>query len=394
MRVLINPATHNLNNRTYGKTYNIVSNMRADDIEVDLVVSSVREDVFLPNVHVNRLHANSRVEYYMRAFLQANRALRSGTYDIYHHMNLSYRWFNPLLVAGQQEDTPIVIGPAQAEHTLPDAELRMKLRWLTNEKLPERFVDGLARGIEGLLPALNSVRRSLFARTLSAADRVVVVNEETKDIYSAFVPEDRIEVVPLGVDLDFFTYSDDREPKKIVAVGYLTERKGFDVLLDAMSEVLAEDPESELHILGDGPLREELKSQAVMLGIDDAVTFHGRVSQPTVREYFQTARVFVHPSRSESFSPVRLEAMAAGCPIVATDIVGAGEMIRDGTDGFVVPAEEADSLGEAILRVLRDDRLAEQMGENARRRTEDKYDWRDIGSAYLEIYRSLAKNGT
>lgn len=389
MKVLIAPSTHNLTNRTYGKTYNIVQNMDAEDIDLELVVSEIDDEISGENIRITALNSGSRPRYYFDAFKYARSRLQQGNFDIYHHMNLSYRWFNPLLLGERTGTQSTLIGPAQASHSIPDEEFRMKLDWLTGETLPTSAIEGIYRAAKAMLPVMNAPRTALFARTLKAADRIVVVNEETKDIYSSFVPEGKIEVIPIGVDLERFNYSMEREPNKLVTVGRLTKRKGFSNLLSAMVEIRKQYPDIELHILGEGPLRDRLVSKAEALDVADAVEFHGRVSQSQVKEHLQSAQAFVHPSLSESFSPVRLEAMATGCPIVATNIVGAQEMIRDGVEGFVVPTDSANALADAIKRILSDDHLAEKMSRSARARTEEKYGWEKIGKSYLETYRSL-----
>jgi glycosyltransferase involved in cell wall biosynthesis len=145
-----------------------------------------------------------------------------------------------------------------------------------------------------------------------------------------------------------------------------------------------------LQVFGEGPQESDLRELAADLDVASNVTFHGHVSQSVIRDHLASARAFVHPSRSESFSLVRLEAMASGCPVVVTNISGAREMVRDNQEGFVIPTEAPAELADRVCRLLADFGLAKRLGRNARDRVESKYDWRQIGAEYVDVYDALA----
>jgi glycosyltransferase involved in cell wall biosynthesis len=189
--------------------------------------------------------------------------------------------------------------------------------------------------------------------------------------------------------MDKFPFAGGREERSIITVGNLIRRKGHRYLLAAMETVVSEFPDVTLHVVGTGPLREELESQTESLGIDDSVMFHGFVDDERLVELLQRARAFVHPSLSEGFSHARLEAMATGCPVVGTDVSGAHDLTRDGTDGYIVPIGNPDALADAIIELLSDAERASEMGRNARKKIERDHDYADIGRRYLEIYREM-----
>lgn len=388
-KVFIGPAAYQLSNSRYGKTYNIVENVQRDDVNIQLLVGEIDDELNNSNVQVETTHSPTNTRYYLASFKRAWKALQSDAIDVYHHMNLSYRWFNPALIA-DRSDTPVLIGPAQAPHTLPKEEFKLKVEWIIGKERSELAKNIAYEFASTGKSSINPIREKLFAKTLQRADKITVVNEETKQLYSNFVDEEKLTVIPIGVDTTFFNYNGHRESRKLVAVGRLMRRKGYRYLLEALPEVVGEFPETNLHILGDGPLREQLERKATELNIADAVTFHGYVQQDTVRYHLKTARAFVHPSLSESFSPIRLEAMSTGCPIIATNIVGAQEMIRDGNNGFVIPNRSSEAIRNAVFQLLTDKELANSMGRNARQRVEENYRWSKIGEAYLDVYRSLS----
>jgi len=236
---------------------------------------------------------------------------------------------------------------------------------------------------------LNPMREKLFSATLGRADRVIAVHSDAKQKLEQYTSPDKIEVIPYGVDMERFPFGNEVGDESFVTVGNLISRKGHRYLLDAMSTVTAEYPNAELHVVGTGPLREELKSRAVANGVAESVTFHGFVNHDKLVELLHEARAFVHPSLSEGFSHVRLEAMSAGCPVIGTDVSGARELTRDGTDGCIVPTEGSQKLAEAMIELLANDALVKKMGENSREKVERDHDYADIGQQYFDIYQEL-----
>jgi len=391
-RVLAGPTTGTVSDQRYGKCYNILDNLGDERFTVDAYARSMDAVPSPATVTVHTLGGANRLEYYTKLYRTLARKLRSTPPDpdIYHHMNLGYRWFNPLLLAGVHDETPVVIGPCQAGHEILAEEFNIMLKHLVGTKPPRSVTDPLHRFIDASRDVvLDPPRMALFERTLEAADKVVVVHDDAKAVYAEFVDESKLETIPLGVNTDEFAYSERPDNAELVAIGSLTERKGYDILFDALGTVQAEFPDVHLNVFGEGPLEGDLRARARRDGLADNVTFHGFVDQSVVDDHLSRAQAFVHPSRSESFSLVRLEAMSTGCPAVISDISGAREMVRDGEEGYVVPTEDADAVADAVLRLLADHDHAKRIGRRARARVEDKYDWRDIGSRYIDVYESV-----
>jgi len=151
----------------------------------------------------------------------------------------------------------------------------------------------------------------------------------------------------------------------ILGVGELTRRKGFDVLLKAFAQTLAQRP-CRLVILGKGKALSELTSLSESLGITDFVDFLGFQDNPS--KYMKAAELFVSASTHEGFGNVIVEAMAAGTPVVATDCPsGPREILKDGRLGRLVPVNDVDAMAQAITHMLIDptpqDVLADAMHE-------------------------------
>jgi glycosyltransferase involved in cell wall biosynthesis len=138
----------------------------------------------------------------------------------------------------------------------------------------------------------------------------------------------------------------------LVAAGRFVRDKGFDLLIDALPQVLACFPQARLALPGDGPLECELKEQVRSLGIGDAVTFPGMQKNPW--RYFHHAHLVVVPSRFDGLANVPLEALALGTPVIATDCPGAIREIRASDERVVlVSPDDPTALAEGIVSALR-----------------------------------------
>ncbi|MBX6324395.1 MAG: glycosyltransferase, partial [Rhodospirillaceae bacterium] len=204
-------------------------------------------------------------------------------------------------------------------------------------------------------------RRLLYPR----AAGVAVQNEEVAAWARAFVPARKVHVIPNFVrDLPAPGPAAQRGASDILAVGRLGFEKGYDVLLRAFAASGLAARGARLTILGEGSQRAALESLAGRLGIADAVSLPGVVADP--ERWMARCTVFVLPSRYEGFPNALLEAMAMGCPVIAADCdSGPRHIVRDGTDGLLVPVEDAGALSAAIVRLMEDAALRARLGAAA-----------------------------
>jgi glycosyltransferase involved in cell wall biosynthesis len=158
---------------------------------------------------------------------------------------------------------------------------------------------------------------------------------------------------------------------RLLCVGRLIPIKGHIVLLRAFAEARKRLPKLELEIAGRGPLEPALKALAAELGIQDAVQFLGHVSP--IQSAIERAAVVVVPSMGEGFGMVALEAMERARPVIAANIGGLSELVRDGETGVLVPAGEAEPLADAIVRVAGNLELARAMGDAGRGRALSRF---------------------
>ena len=211
------------------------------------------------------------------------------------------------------------------------------------------------------------------------------------------LPMGSFRVIPNGVPVAAYATAEplpqlvDPERPLLLFVGWLEARKGLDVLIRAFLRLRTTMPGVRLCIVGEGPERQRCQ-QMVPPSIRPDVLFVGAVEESQKPRYHASADVFIAPNTGgESFGIILLEAMAAGLPIVASDIAGFRTVMKDGRQGRMTPAGNAFALADAIGTVLSNDRLAQAMAAEGRR-TALEYDWPVIGARLESLYRQVLVN--
>lgn len=242
-------------------------------------------------------------------------------------------------------------------------------------------------------PLKRSMLRWVTRAAQTCAHRVTALSDvDLRDqVALRLAPRSRYVVVRNGIDLDRFAARAGRVPVNgdgpvVGAVGRFTSEKGHDLLLDALVRVRGRLPRARLVLVGYGELEGELRGRAERLGVSDAVTFAGERDAEEVLPEFD---IFVQPSRYESQGVAILEAMAAGRPVVATDVGGVRDVVRDGETGLLVRPGEADALSDAIVRLAETPDLARSLAERARTRVREGFSVDQMVRAYARLYRDL-----
>jgi len=236
----------------------------------------------------------------------------------------------------------------------------------------------------------------IIDKALSRFTHAIVANcKAVRDAcVSRGIAAEKIRVIYSGVDAGRFSEyrgGDLREeleiPPDFPVIGFLgrfVPEKGIDTLIRAMDVIRHRFPRSVLLIAGSGPEEDRLKQIArfnrrvkVLVNIDRTEPF------------YRTVNLFVLPSQWEGFPIVLLEAMASGCPVIASDVGGVRELIDHGRTGLIVPPNSVEALSRAIIRLLSSPGLARELSENARRVVSSRFDMEQTVSQTCELYREL-----
>ncbi|MBI5352971.1 MAG: glycosyltransferase [Chloroflexi bacterium] len=173
----------------------------------------------------------------------------------------------------------------------------------------------------------------------------------------------------------------------LISVGRLAYQKAHSILIQSMPALLKEFPNLKLGICGGGVLKRRLETQILELGISDSVKLLGRWD--SVTGFLAVADIFVLPSRWEGLPIALLEGMSAGLPVVATNVEGVDEVVKDGEHGFLVPVEDVNELTNAILKLLKDKHLRLNMGAAAKRHVLEYYTEDIMCEQYAQIMTKL-----
>lgn len=196
-----------------------------------------------------------------------------------------------------------------------------------------------------------------------------------------------------GLDLATFNCRPEGRPaNRVLAVGRLSQEKGYDDLLRATQLLTKRGVDAVLDFVGHGPEEGKLVALTQELGITDRVRFHGWLPFTEVRQAMSEATVLVHPSNGlgDGLPNVVREAMAVGTPVIASDVAGIPDALSDGC-GVLVAPKDVDALATAIADVLADPERRVAMARRARRRVEERYDlWRN-GRRLAQVLQSTPR---
>ena len=234
----------------------------------------------------------------------------------------------------------------------------------------------------------------LMRRIGATVDSLTYLGEFTRNAISAALSKEAahalVKIAP-GIDVDHFKPVDAASlraelgltnKKVIVSVGRLVHRKGQDHLIESMPAILKVQPDAHLLLVGKGPYLEHLAKLVAKNGLQDSVSFIGRIQYAELPAYICCGDIFAMPSRSrlmglevEGLGIVYLEASACGLPVIAGKSGGAPDAVIDGTTGLVVDGTNNDEIAQAAIALLSDPSKAQQMGAAGRQWIIDEWRW-------------------
>jgi len=241
----------------------------------------------------------------------------------------------------------------------------------------------------------------LLRRIGTGVDSLTYLGEYTRQMISRPLTQSAksamIKIAP-GIDTDHFSPRNSAnlrqslqlsQKKVIVCVARLVHRKGQDKLIDAMPSILESISNAHLLIVGQGPYQSKLVKRVKKLGLEESVTFVGRINYEKLPEYICVGDLFAMPSRSrfgglevEGLGIAYLEASACGLPVIAGSSGGAPDAVVDGKSGVVVNGTDITAIAKTVIKFLRDPEGSRQMGQFGRNWVVEKWRWEIWSQAF------------
>ncbi len=250
--------------------------------------------------------------------------------------------------------------------------------------------------------------RAMETWALQRVDAATTICEGLRsEIIGRGIPAKKIEVIPNAVDIGDFAVGGARdealaqqlglEGKTVLGfIGSFYAYEGLDILLNALPGMLAKRPEIRVLLVGGGPQDAALRAQAKALGIEDKVTFTGRVPHSEVQRYYNLVDVLCYPRHkmrlTDLVTPLKpLEAMAQGRLMVASDVGGHKELIDDGRTGVLFAAGDAAALSKQVLALLDAPHKWPEFRQSGRRFVEEERNWTASVARYRNVYGSITE---
>ncbi|MCL2639384.1 MAG: glycosyltransferase family 4 protein [Phycisphaerales bacterium] len=236
-----------------------------------------------------------------------------------------------------------------------------------------------------------------------AAKFIICISDFARSQLMALLPcglWNKLHVVRCGVDPMQFTTPPPSPPLErdsqakithIFTIARLSPVKAHPILFRAVDELLLRGHEVRLVLAGDGPCRRELEHLADTMGLRQRIRFAGNVGQDRIPQLLSEADLFVLPSFAEGLPVVLMEAMAAGCPVVATRIAGIPELIEDGRSGLLVPPGRADLLADAMERLISAPAFAQRLVAEGLRKIHGDFDLRATSVRLSAVFRAYLR---
>lgn len=229
-----------------------------------------------------------------------------------------------------------------------------------------------------------------FARvSFRNANKIRGVAEYLVERAKKIAPEKKYFIFPTFTDLSLFLSEKDiRFEPYVLFVGYLQKVKGVEYLIEAFSKIADDFSKFNLVIVGSGFEFESLKDLSLKLGIENRVIFKGKLSLKDTQKLMKDCYCFVLPSLSEGLPRVIIEAMASRKPVIASNVGGIPELVKDKFNGFIFNSANSNNLVEKLRWLLSDSELTKKMGERGREIVSLKYS----NKKYIENYLKIIDN--
>ncbi|MFT7487241.1 MAG: glycosyltransferase involved in cell wall biosynthesis [Candidatus Paceibacteria bacterium] len=298
-------------------------------------------------------------------------------FDVVHHLTFASSWIPSGLAT---LDKPFVWGPVGQHPRIPD-------RFLLREDWRARALEFFKAGLRGTLMACDPLVR----RTRMEADRILSLGSEFSDRVQGATRHKLQPCLACGTDPHHLSESRFLRSKefRVLYAGRLVDLKGVRLVIESFARLVERKPEAQLDLLGEGPRRAWIEQRVKELGLEHAITLHGKVTHDRTLDCMHRSDVFLFPS-FEGAGMVVPEAMAAGNPVVCLDFGGPGEMVGSERGLRVQVAESPEAtaagLASALLLLADNEEQRERLARSAANWASTETTWAAKGELLPQIY--------
>ncbi len=242
-----------------------------------------------------------------------------------------------------------------------------------------------------IILATKGIFKRFADRSFKSASALTVNSSFMKSILKNNLIPSRSDVICMGVDSEEFSPGKTKpsESKTVLYVGRLIRQKGIDLLVSAFVDTVRKIPDAKLELVGYGPEKENIQAILQANQLEKSVTMIDMLPHSELVPVYQRARVLAFPSLiPEGLGMTPAEAGLCGVPTLTFGLGGTGEIVLDGRTGLVVNADR-DALSAALLRIMTDDSLADELGRNARSFLTDTVSWTRIANRFDSLFNDI-----
>jgi len=238
-------------------------------------------------------------------------------------------------------------------------------------------------------PLLRMMVPMAGSLSLSCADKIRTLTCIARNEIRLQFPGKKYFVFPTFTDIDMFLAEKNTNHENyICTAAVLSPIKNIETLIEAFVKIHNKFPEFKLTIIGDGPSRDELKAISYKLKADGRIVFTGKLSQEEVKNVIKNCFMFVLPSLSEGFGRVFIEAMALGKPVIGSKVGGVPEIIKDGSNGFLIEPKDVEGLAGKIEYLINNPEIARHMGEAGQKFVRENFSNEKYVKKYINMLNS------
>lgn len=266
---------------------------------------------------------------------------------------------------------------------------------LCNAKMVSSFYGVELKWVTKKIPLLTP----FLKWTIKSSDCITAISTYTANLINELMPTE-VAIIPFGAAITgkkkleasrpTFVGAPERE-KKILFVGRLVERKGVRYLIEAF-EIVSKKIDTTLTIVGDGSEKDNLEKLVGERGLREKINFTGRTSTEELEECYRNCDVFVLPAcidskgDTEGLGVVLIEAMSYKKPVIASNVGGIVDIVKDRKTGLLVPEKDSEKLAEAIIKIISDKKIACRLAENGEKFVKSRFGWDKIIDKLISVY--------